>query len=326
MTRRRRPPFEIADYHVDAGRRARLELPIARLMSGTPVALPVVVLHGREEGPTVWLSAAVHGDELCGVEIIRRVLETVTAPRLRGTIIAVPIVNVHGFNAGDRYLPDRRDLNRSFPGSSRGSLASRLAHLMMTEVISRCSLGIDLHTGSDHRVNLAQIRGDLDDAEVLRMARIFAAPVSLHSRVRDGSMREAATEAGATALLFEGGEADRFDEPAIVAGTEGVLRVLAAKELIDEAPAPRYDTRLVRGSRWMRASRSGILHLDVALGDDVKDHQDLATIFDPFGKRLGGIRSRAAGIVIGHSQRPLVNRGDAVVHVAAPDTAAGRTG
>jgi len=264
----------------------------------------------------MWLSAALHGDELCGVEVIRRVLERIDTSQLRGTLIAVPVVNVHGFNTGDRYLPDRRDLNRSFPGSPRGPLASRVAHLMMTEVIQRCDVGIDLHTGSDHRINLPQIRGDLDDAAVHTLAKVFGAPVSLHARVRDGSLREAATEAGATVLLFEGGEADRFDERAISAGTDGCLRALQHFGMIDNAPERQIETRWSRSSRWMRASSSGILHLDVGLGDYVRQGEVLATVHDPFGKRLGSVKSRATGVVIGHGQRPLVNRGDAVVHVA----------
>lgn len=311
-----RGPLEIAGNEVEAGRRAKIELPIARLMSGTPVALPVLVLHGAEDGPTVWLSAAIHGDEIGGVEIIRRVLERIDATRLSGTVLAVPVVNVHGFNTGDRYLPDRRDLNRSFPGSARGSLASRVAHLMMTEVIDRSDIGIDLHTGSDHRVNLPQVRGDLDDERVRAMAATFAAPIALHSRTRDGSLREAATQAGSTVLLFEGGEADRFDEPAIVAGTDGILRVLQEAGVIDAAPPAIQETRWSRSSRWIRAAASGLLHLDIALGDEVHVGQQIASIHDPFGKRLGLVTSRAAGLVVGHTQRPLVNRGDGIVHVA----------
>ncbi len=229
----------------------------------------------------------------------------------------MPVVNVHGFNTGDRYLPDRRDLNRSFPGSARGSLASRIAHLMMSEVIGRCDVGVDLHTGSDNRINLPQVRGDLDDAAVLDLAQTFAAPMSLHARVRDGSLREAATEAGATVLLFEGGEADRFDEVSISAGTQGCLRVMAARGMIDSAPVAGSTTRLSRSSKWMRATRSGMLHLDFVLGEQVGEGQTLATVYDPFGKRLGSVISRATGVVIGHTRRPLVNRGDAVVHVAA---------
>jgi predicted deacylase len=312
----RRAPFTIAETQVRAGQRAKLELPIARLTSGTPVALPVLVVHGTADGPTIWLSAAVHGDELCGVEVIRRVLATVDARTLAGTVIAVPVVNVHGFNTGDRYLPDRRDLNRSFPGSPRGSLASRVANLMMTEIIGRCSVGIDLHTGSDHRVNLPQVRGDLDVPEVRELAEAFAAPLMLHARTRDGSLREAATRAGAATLLFEGGEANRFDEWSIETGTAGVLRAMRSVGMITDAPVPAQPSRSSRSSAWVRATRSGIAHLDVALGDTVGEGDEIATIHDPFGKRLGTVRSRLAGMVIGHTRHPLVNRGDAIVHIA----------
>lgn len=320
--RRKREPFEIAGHTVAPGTRAKLELPIARLMSGTPVALPVLVVHGRLEGPAVWITAAVHGDELCGIEIIRRVLNALQPRSMAGTVIAVPVVNVHGFNRGDRYLPDRRDLNRSFPGSQRGSLAAVIAHLIMTEVVARCTVGIDLHTGSDHRINLPQIRADLDDPGTLELARVFAAPVAIHARTRDGSLRQAATEAGSVVLLYEAGEADRFDPQAIEAGTAGVLRVLGHRGLAPEAQAPTAAVWLSRSTRWLRASRSGILHLTVALGDEVTRGQKVAMIYDPFGKRLGTISARVDGLIIGHTQRPLVNRGDAILHVAehgAPD-------
>ena len=309
----------IADETIRPGRRAQIELPIARLMSGTPVALPVIVLHGRSDGPAVWLNAAVHGDELCGVEIIRRVLAQVAPSSMAGTLIAVPIVNVHGFNNGDRYLPDRRDLNRSFPGSARGSLASRIAHLMMTEVVGRCTVGIDLHTASDHRINLPQIRADLDDTTTRGLADVFGAPITMHSRTRDGSLRHAATDAGATVLLYEGGEALRFDRRPIEMGTAGVLRVLAEVGTIERAPPSSHDTVHTRSSRWVRATNSGILHLEIELGSHIDEGAPIATIYDPFGKRRGRIASPIDGIVIGHTQHPLVNRGDAIAHIAAPD-------
>lgn len=324
MATRGRAPFTIADHDVRAGRRAQIELPIARLMSGTPVALPVIVMHGRDDGPVVWINAAVHGDELCGVEIIRRVLSQVTAATLAGTLIAVPIVNVHGFNNGDRYLPDRRDLNRSFPGSARGSLASRIAHLMMTEIVGRCSVGIDLHTASDHRVNLPQIRADLDDDATLDLATVFGAPITIHSQTRDGSLRQAATDAGATVLLYEGGEALRFDREPIDTGTAGVLRVLADVGMIEGVPPSPHRTEYSRSTRWVRASTSGILHLEIELGDRIDAGTLVATIYDPFGKRRGRIVSPIDGIVIGHSQHPLVNRGDAIAHIAAPQQPVGQ--
>jgi len=285
-------------------------------MSGTPVALPVLVYHGREDGPTMWLSAAVHGDEVCGVEIIRQVLAALDPRSMSGTVIAVPVVNVHGFNSGDRYLPDRRDLNRSFPGSARGSLASRIAHLVMTEVVGRCSVGIDLHTGSDHRTNLPQIRADLDDLNTLDLARTFAAPIAIHSRTRDGSLRQAATEAGATVLLYEGGEALRFDRAAIATGRDGTLRILAELGITPAIDSSPGGTLLSRRSRWLRAHRSGILHLEADLGANVNQGEAIATIVDPFGKLLSRVNARSDGLVIGHTQHPLVNQGDAVAHIA----------
>jgi len=312
----RREGFEIGGIRAPAGRRTKLELPIARLMSGTPVALPILVFHGTNEGPVIWLSAAVHGDELCGVEIIRRVVADLDPASMSGTVIAVPVVNVHGFNTGDRYLPDRRDLNRSFPGSARGSLAARLANLLMTEVVSRCSVGIDLHTGSDHRTNLPQIRADLDDEETLLLARAFAPPIAIHSRIRDGSLRQAATESGATVLLFEGGESLRFDTATITAGTSGVRRVLGYLGIAGAAGSVSDEMLVSRRSAWMRASKSGVLHLEVDLGDRVQEGEPLATIFDPFGQRLAQLKARRGGVVIGHTQHPLVNRGDAVAHIA----------
>jgi predicted deacylase len=316
---RRRPhrePFLIAGTTVAAGKRAKLELPIARLMSGTPVALPVLVLHGTEPGPTAWMTGAVHGDELCGVEIIRRVLNELNPREMAGTVIAVPVVNVHGFNTGDRYLPDRRDLNRSFPGSARGSLASRIAHLIMTEVVARAAVGIDLHTGSDHRVNLPQIRADLDDPATLELAQCFGAPVAIHSRTRDGSLRQAATETGSTVLLFESGEASRFDEAAIVPGVDGVLRVLAQVGITPRLVEPPTQVQFSRSTKWVRATRSGILHLDANLGDEIAKGDPVATIYDPFGKLLRAVPARTSGMIISHTQHPLVNRGDAIVHIA----------
>ena len=299
-------------------------------MSGTPVGLPVIVLHGASEGPIVWLSSTVHGDEICGIEIIRRVLEHLNPRAMAGTVLAVPIVNVHGFNTGDRYLPDRRDLNRSFPGSERGSLASRIAHLMMKEIISKSSVGIDLHTGSDGRTNLPQVRGDLDDRSTLELATTFAAPIAIHSSVRDGSLRQAATEAGAAVLLYEGGEASRFDPQAIKAGTQGVIRVLKSLNIITPNPTstaePAQNLAVSRQTTWARATRSGILHLETELGAHVAATETIATIYDPFGKRLSRIQSKLTGLVIGATQIPLVNRGDAIAHIAAieqppPDSA-----
>lgn len=316
-----RPSFAIGTVKVRPGHTSEIGLPITKLVTGAEVSLPVRVIHGRHDGPVVWINAAIHGDEVVGVEVIRRVLASLSPKTFRGTLLAVPIVNVHGFMAGDRYLPDRRDLNRSFPGSPRGSLAGRVANLMMTEVVDKCEVGIDLHTGSDRRTNLPQIRADLEDPRTRSLAEAFGAPVMLHAKVRDGSLRAAARERGATVLLFESGEAMRFDQWAIEAGVEGVLRVLAALDMIDAATTTGDDapppTGLVsRRSGWVRARRTGIVHLDATLGQRVEVGDRLGGLSDSFGKTLRLVKADRAGVIIGRTTAPLVNRGDALVHIA----------
>jgi predicted deacylase len=312
----RREPFRIGNLEVAAGRSGTGELPVSRLVTGTHISLPLRVLHGASDGPTVWLSAAVHGDEVAGVEIIRRVLANVDPRQLRGTVLAVPIVNVHGFLSGDRYLPDRRDLNRSFPGSENGSLAGRIANLFMKQIVQRCDVGIDLHTGSDHRTNLPQIRADLDDPATRTLAEAFGAPFMLHAKLRDGSMRAAATAAGATVLLYEGGEAWRIDEEAAAVGSRGIRRVLRQLNMIDDdvtvLPVPVES----RSSGWVRARRSGIASMHVGLGDAVAKGEAIATIHDSVGVRVSSMKANRTGLVIGHSRQPLVNQGDAIVHIA----------
>jgi uncharacterized protein len=317
----RRAAFEFAGLTVPSGRVGTGELPVPRLVTGTRVALPVRIHHGRSDGPTVWISAALHGDEIGGVEIIRRIHQRLDPKRLRGTVISVPIVNVHGFLFGDRYLPDRRDLNRSFPGSPGGSLAGQIANAFMTEIVARSDIGIDLHTGSDHRINLPQIRGNLDDPRALELASAFGAPVMVHAQVRDGSLRAAATDAGATVLLFEGGEAWRFDELAIEAGTSGTLRVLAHLGMIDDGDAPDSSPPIeCRRSSWIRARRSGIALMSVGLGQQVARGEQLAIIHDSLGTRLSRATAPFDGIVVGMTQHPLVHQGDALVHVATTET------
>ncbi|MGH3361483.1 MAG: succinylglutamate desuccinylase/aspartoacylase family protein [Nocardioides sp.] len=315
-----RESFAIGAVRIRPGSSRELELPITRLVTGADVALPVRVVHGREDGPTVWIDAAIHGDEVVGIEVVRQVLASLTPATFRGTLIAVPIVNVLGFMNRDRYLPDRRDLNRSFPGSARGSLASRVAHLFMQEVVAKCEVGIDLHTGSDRRSNLPQIRADLDDPRTRELAEAFAASVMLHARVRDGSLRHAAREGGATVLLYEGGEAWRFDDWAIDAGVLGVRRVLAALGMIDplegDAPSPSL---ACRQSGWVRARRTGILELEARLGQHVVQGERLGGLVDSFGKRLRLVHADRTGIVIGRTEAPLVNSGDAIVHIANHD-------
>lgn len=309
--------LEIAGAAIAPGERRFLDIPVARLPTETTISVPVTVARGIEPGPCLWLSAAIHGDELNGVEIIRQVLERIRTQSLRGTLIAVPIVNIFGFIEQSRYLPDRRDLNRSFPGAANGSLASRLAHLFMTEIVSHCTHGIDLHTASDRRTNLPQIRANLDDPETQRCALAFGAPVAIHATVRDGSLRQAAAQKGIPILLYEGGEALRFDTDTIQTGVAGIFRVMAALQMYREIVSPPLQPPLeIRKSRWVRAARSGLLRLQVSLGARVVKKQLLGVIANAFGETSANVYAPMDGLAIGHTQNPLVNQGDAIFHIA----------
>jgi len=311
------PPLRLAGQEIPRGERRRIEVPTASLATGTSLSLPVEVLHGVRPGPRLWLSAAIHGDELNGIEIIRQVLAETSPRRLAGSVIAVPIVNVMGFIQESRYLPDRRDLNRSFPGSARGSMAARLAHLFLAEVVDGCTHGIDLHTGSDGRTNLPQIRADLQDPETAALARAFAAPIVIHASVRDGSLRAAATAQGAKVLVYEGGEALRFNRRAIEAGVTGVLRIMKQLGMRSTAPdPPGRPAEVSRNTAWVRAGRSGLVRLEVEPGDRVLRGQRLGVIKDAFGERVLKIKASRTGRVIGMTRRANVNRGDALVHIA----------
>ena len=313
-----RNPFLFAGQTIEGGTRRTVEVPVSLLSDHTPVNLSVHVIHGKRAGPTVFVSAAVHGDEVMGVEITRRLLQSDLLGRLRGTLLVVPIVNTFGFHSRSRYLPDRRDLNRSFPGSSEGSLASRLAGIFLEKVVKRCDLGIDLHSAAIHRTNLPQVRVSPGNAKTMALAEVFGAPVILRSPLRDGSLRAEAKAAGVDVLLYEAGEGLRFDEMAARAGVAGILRVL---RFMDMLPAKgiakaRVKPLLCQSSRWVRASAGGLLRTYRGDGDVVVAGDVLATVSDPFGEKWVDVLAPSAGIIIGRAVLPVVHEGDAVFHLA----------
>lgn len=313
-----REPFALGGTRIEPGTRVRVELPVARFVTGEWLSLAVEAVHGAAAGPAVWLSGAIHGDELDGVEIIREVLAELDPGEMSGTVLGVPVVNVFGFVAESRYLPDRRDLNRSFPGKPDGSMAARLAHLFMTEVVERCVFGVDFHCGSDDRENLPHVRGNLDDPEVRRLALAFGAPLALHNKPPEGSLRKAARAAGAGTLVYEAGEAGRFTDSAIETGVAGTRRVLKELGIIRTAPRRGTETVEVRSTHWVRAPRSGICRIQVPLGVHVSRGRKLGDIHEILGEEAVGVRAGAAGIVIGRRVNPLVYQGEAVVHLARP--------
>lgn len=323
-----RAPFRLLDRTVDPGSRDRVYIPVSLLPTGGALTMLTHVLHGSGDGPVIWLSGAIHGDEIVGVEIIRQVLASVDEREMAGTILAVPVVNVFGFLAESRYLPDRRDLNRSFPGSKRGSNAAQLARLFMDNIVSHCELGLDFHAGSNDRTNLPQIRGDLHDPETLRLARAFAPPLAIHSSTIKGSLRAAVGKKGKRCLLFEGGEPRRFSPAAVDAGVAGTLRVLEALgmtsksaaggrgEAADGSVAAAPTTKLSESTTWVRAPRGGIFRLERRLGAMVEKDERLGVIGSPESRKRKEVRATRAGMVMGHAVNPLVHRGDGLVHIA----------
>lgn len=318
--KKRKKPADIltiAGHKIRRGEVATVDFDLAPLYTHSELAVPVHVIRGRRPGPRLFISAAIHGDEINGVEIIRRVLKDITPGKLRGDIIAIPVVNIYGFINHTRYLPDGRDLNRSFPGSPKGSLSGRVAHSFLNEIIARCTHGIDLHTGARHRSNLPQIRANLSDDETLKLARAFGVPVVLDAKLRDGSLRAAAVERGVPMLLYEAGEALRFDEVCIRAGYRGVMNVMRSLGMLAKSRRkPPKEPMIAEQSNWVRAPASGILRAVAPLGAQTRKGDVLGVIANPLGDREVEVIAPAEGLVIGRTFLPLVYEGDALFHVA----------
>lgn len=311
----------IGGVEILRGERKRVQLVSAALYDYTQLTIPVEVIRGKEKGPILFISAAVHGDEVNGTEIIRKLLKKPFLKKIKGTLILVPIVNVFGFNYKSRYLPDRRDLNRCFPGSNKGSLAGRLAYIFMKEVVTKCTHGIDLHTGAIHRTNLPQIRACLDDEATRSLAEGFGAPVVIDSSLRDGSLREAARKKKVSMLLFEGGEALRFEDNVISAGLRGCISVMNKIGMIESSFVRRGSIStskifIAKSSHWIRAPHSGTFSAMKKIGAKIEAGDILAVIADPFGRDSYKVIAEDDGILIGASLLPLVNLGDAMFHIA----------
>ena len=311
----------IGGIDIAPGTQQLVDLPVGSLYTHTEMHLPVHVIRGKTEGPRLFISAAIHGDELNGLEIVRRLLRLKSIKRIKGTLIAVPFVNGFGLLQNSRYLPDRRDLNRCFPGSERGSLASRIAHIFLNQIVQQCDYGIDIHTGAIHRSNLPQIRANLDEPETKKLAEAFGVPVIINSNLRDGSLRAAADEFRVKTLLYEAGQALRLDELSVRAGVKGIQNVMRELGMLSSKSHRNANTEpyIARSSSWIRAPHSGLLQSYKKLGDRVSKNQVLAAVTDPsdmFDLHEHEILSKYAGIIIGKTNIPLVNEGDAIFHVA----------
>ena len=287
----------------------------AQSIDGLTVPAPVLIVGGERPGPTLCLTGAVHGDELNGVEIIRRVLFGLDPEKTNGTVIGLPIVNLHGFRRSSRYLMDRRDLNRFFPGDPRGSSASRVAHSLFTEVIRHCDYLVDIHTGSFQRTNLAQIRADVTQPPVLRLARMFGDIAVLNHPGAAGTLRRAATDAGIAAVTIEVGEPLRLQPDQVSIGVRGIKSVLAGLGMSVAKPGQRTSQPVYTESTWLRVDDSGILLAKVDLGEEVQKGQVLGTVTDPISNRRGAIISPFDGRIIGMAINQVVMPGFAAFHL-----------
>ncbi|RAU82183.1 succinylglutamate desuccinylase/aspartoacylase family protein [Pontibacter arcticus] len=301
---------------IDRGEKVLTKLVISKLPSGTVIEIPVYVFRSVHDGPVVLLMAGMHGDEVNGTEIIRRMLCKKMLYPLRGTIIAVPILNIYGFLNFSREVPDGKDVNRSFPGNRDGSLASRVAHRFMKEVMPYVDYGLDFHTGGSSRANYPQIRCVLDDLQNHDLANAFAPPFILNAPYRQGSLRKEAAKLGKSILVYETGESLRFDEHGIEAGIAGTNRFLQHLQMVSSAPPPTSETIVCAKDTWIRAKNAGLWRCFVTTGSYVKKNQYIGSITDPYGEMEVRINATAAGYIIGLNNMPVVNQGDALLHLA----------
>lgn len=312
--------FSIGGTVIPKGSRVDVKIELPK-MYNTPTHLTVTVIRGKKDGPTMFVSAAIHGDELNGIEIIRRLRKLEQLKRIRGTLILIPVVNVYGIINRSRYLPDRRDLNRCFPGSKSGSLAGRMAHIFFNEIVLKSDLGIDLHTGAIHRSNMPHVRMDVSNEESLFLAKTFAAPVIVNSTLRDGSLRSEAREHGIPVLLFEAGEALRFDEKCIRIGVNGIVNILRAKEMLPKRAktSNKKTPVLTMSSKWIRSNEGGMIRTIKALGETVEKGDIIGYIDEPLGENSHEVKALSRGVVIGKTEIPLIHEGDAIYHIASFD-------
>ncbi len=306
----------INNYEIEPGEHKEIQLNIARLPTYTNIDLPVHVFRSEEDGPTLLLTGGLHGDELNGIEIIRRMIAKDLLMPKKGSIIALPLVNVYGFIQNVRGLPDGKDINRSFPGVKGGSLARLLAHTLMNEIVPQIDYGIDFHTGGAARSNYPQIRCTLDVEKNKELGEAFGAPIVVHSSLIEKSFRKAAHKKGKHILVYESGESTRFDEFGIQEGINGTLRLMKYLEMKEGAPQPIQETKTYRKTTWVRAKYAGLFRPQIELGDKVKKRQVLGHVNDPYGNEQFKFTCPHDGQVIGLNYAPVVHKGDALLHLA----------
>jgi hypothetical protein len=308
--------IEVWQGHTIApGETRNLQLKITERRSGSAVRLPLQVRRAEQPGPAVFVTGALHGDEINGTGAVHRLLVDPDFRITRGTLVLVPVLNIVGFERHSRYLPDRRDLNRSFPGTLTGSLASRMAYRIFDEIVGRCDYGIDLHTASVRRTNYPNIRGDLSHAEVHRLAMAFGCEIIVDGTGPTGALRQEALRAGRPVIVMEGGEVSKVEPGIVQSAVRGIKNVLRELEMLDGPPdRPKYQL-VIRQSKWLRASRGGFMNFHVSLGDLVERDQPIATIYDLLGTVQATHTSPFDGVVIGMTTLPAVSPGEPICNL-----------
>lgn len=305
----------IGNQEIKPGEFREININIARLPSHTLIDTPVYVSRSMKDGPVLALIAGMHGDELNGMEIVRRMLDRGFHKVTRGTVVCMPIINIYGFLNYSREVPDGKDVNRSFPGRKNGSLASRVAYYVMHEVIPFIDCGVDFHTGGAMRANYPQVRAVLQDEASLELANAFCAPFTIDSPFRPNSLRREASRKGKKVIVYEGGESLRFDAHAIEEGVAGTLRLMKHLNMIDVAPQPTEQNKVIWNTTWIRAKHAGLFQPNIQCGQLVHRREWIGTITDPFGEFREQIYASRTGYVVGLNNKPVINAGDALIRL-----------
>jgi uncharacterized protein len=311
-----RKTFEIGGKRIALGSQRTIDLTISETYSGHPVVMPVHVVRAAEPGPVVCVTASVHGDEINGMGVVRELILNPGYKLSKGTVVLVPVVNVLGFERFSRYMPDRRDLNRSFPGSGGGSLTARVASAIFEQVIRRCDYCIDLHSAAVRRTNFPNVRADLKNPDAKMLAEAFGTELVIHSEGPEGSLRRAACEAGVPTIILEAGEVWKIEPGVVEVGVRGIRNVLIALGMLKGRRRNARYQAVVRDTTWVRAVHGGVMRFHVSPGDVVAEGQPLATNTDLVGREKNLLLSSASGIVLGMTTLPAVKPGDPVCHIA----------
>lgn len=315
MSRQKRNIAEWEGEYIAPGETRNLRLTVSESYSGMNVRIPIQVTRARLDGPTVFITAAMHGDEINGTGVIRQIIHDQVLKLQRGNVILVPVVNLLAFDRHSRYLPDRRDLNRCFPGSSSGSQASRMARCIFDEIVLRCDYGIDLHTAAIRKTNFPNVRADMHDPEVARIASAFGSELILDAKGPRGSFRREASLAGCPTIVMEGGEVWKVEPGIVESALQGIINVLRELEMIEGTPQITEHQTILTKTKWLRAERGGFLQFHVKPGDAVEKGQAIATNTNLLGVEKSALYSPFAGVVLGMTTLPAVTPGEPICHL-----------